>query len=242
MSSLRSPEVIEFQNGMRCDIAVARKPRRHRKTSYEYHGAGFGNVVYFLSAIGSGAIKIGYSSNLANRIYSIGTSLPFELELVAVIEDASILTEREVHADLVDHKIKNEWYQDNDIVWNYMESRCRLVYEQELNSRPPKVSHRHRKLFSKIIDTQERLPHEALLRSNLRHVISQYAKDRYRDSPKKYDFLCHFFGLNDREPVGEIDESAERSGISISKGKMIFARLCCTSQMVRTAAKELQNG
>lgn len=71
---------------------------------------GFG--VYALTFAGAGRIKIGFSSDFANRIDSLSTGAPHPIVALAFIAgDAQ--TEKHFHRKLSEHRRHLEWFDDN---------------------------------------------------------------------------------------------------------------------------------
>lgn len=76
-------------------------------------------MIYFVKA--DNKIKIGYSSNPANRIITLQTSSPEELQVLLVI-DGNMDDERELHKKFIDHKIRGEWFALSNEISEYIEA------------------------------------------------------------------------------------------------------------------------
>jgi hypothetical protein len=67
--------------------------------------------VYVISILDE-YFKIGSSKNIYNRIISIERGLPFEVQVVKIIEtDIYLLLERMIHAEFKHKRIKTEWFR-----------------------------------------------------------------------------------------------------------------------------------
>jgi hypothetical protein len=68
-----------------------------------------GGNVYFIEC--AGRIKIGFSTDVKNRMYQLATSAPSKLTLIATISGTYQL-ERAVQKHLLPHRVKGEWFHD----------------------------------------------------------------------------------------------------------------------------------
>lgn len=67
--------------------------------------------VYFITTSSHIGIKIGFSKNLQRRLKQLQTANAEKLEVLYVIEDATMDTERFYHKYFSDvYNIRNEWY------------------------------------------------------------------------------------------------------------------------------------
>lgn len=73
--------------------------------------------VYVLSAVGSGRVKVGFTTDLSKRIEDMSTGCPFDLEVMAFIGGGRLL-EQTLHEALSLHHARREWFHDNDDVRN----------------------------------------------------------------------------------------------------------------------------
>lgn len=56
--------------------------------------------------------KIGVSTNIKNRLYSIKTNIPYEIELVALYESDDIFCDEiMMHSNNTKHRFKGEWFK-----------------------------------------------------------------------------------------------------------------------------------
>ena len=69
--------------------------------------------VYFISAIGVGKLKIGYSKNVANRMAQLQTGTPHELVLCGCIA-GSMRDEESLHRHFLEKRSNNEWFTIDD--------------------------------------------------------------------------------------------------------------------------------
>lgn len=84
--------------------------------------------VYFIQIGKSGDIKIGYSNNIKDRMYTIQTSIPEKIRLLGYIK-GDRCKEKEIHELFKDFKIKGEWFKCNKILIDYLNNvnEMRLV-------------------------------------------------------------------------------------------------------------------
>lgn len=76
------------------------KPRRRKRGTY----------VYFVEAIGSGRVKIGFTKSPEDRLGSIQTGCPFPLKLLAVVA-GSEFDESELHERFASYRSQGEWFR-----------------------------------------------------------------------------------------------------------------------------------
>ncbi|MBI3936395.1 MAG: GIY-YIG nuclease family protein [Betaproteobacteria bacterium] len=67
--------------------------------------------VYFVRAVGGGAVKIGRSRNIDRRITELQDACPHKLELVGSI-DGDETVESLMHERFQAHRIRGEWYDE----------------------------------------------------------------------------------------------------------------------------------
>lgn len=68
--------------------------------------------VYFIQAKCGGAVKIGLTSNLDERLKALQASSPVLLRVVRVIKNASLETERNLHNQFNAHRLHGEWFSE----------------------------------------------------------------------------------------------------------------------------------
>ena len=90
-------------------------------------------MIYFLKA--NDRIKIGYSHDPSDRIPSIQTSSPYELEVLLIIETNQD-EERELHARFRDLRRSGEWFQFDEPIRNYIESNIHRDRKYEFGLGP----------------------------------------------------------------------------------------------------------
>ncbi len=88
------------------------------------------SLVYFVSAVGSNAIKIGFTTDLESRLRELSTGNPFELLPVAAIFGPPT-NEYTAHMTLIRHRLRGEWFDDCQEVWSYIEGRANYVLGRE---------------------------------------------------------------------------------------------------------------
>jgi len=68
-------------------------------------------AIYFAKAIGTGLTKVGFATNVKERISAIKVSSPVEIDLVGHLP-ATRCAEKALHLILAPHRVKGEWYPD----------------------------------------------------------------------------------------------------------------------------------
>lgn len=66
--------------------------------------------VYFLHAMGTDLVKVGWTRSLPHRIRSLSTGCPHKLRLLAIIP-GSIEQELELHRSLAPYRKNGEWFE-----------------------------------------------------------------------------------------------------------------------------------
>lgn len=74
-------------------------------------------MIYFLKA--NNRIKIGYANDPSQRIPSIQTSSPFDLEVLLII-DGNYDTERELHQKFETFRKSGEWYEYSEPIKSFI--------------------------------------------------------------------------------------------------------------------------
>lgn len=69
------------------------------------------DTIYFISAIGSGRIKIGWTNHLYRRVEELITDCPYPVELIHHMS-GTCKDERSIHRHLAHLRLHNEWFQD----------------------------------------------------------------------------------------------------------------------------------
>jgi hypothetical protein len=70
----------------------------------------FGGSVYFIEAVGTDMVKIGYTCNTKDRLKKLQTASPHELRLVASCK-ASFLEEQRLHSRFAHCRVRGEWFE-----------------------------------------------------------------------------------------------------------------------------------
>jgi hypothetical protein len=76
--------------------------------------------VYFIEAVGSNQVKIGYSKNVKSRLRSLQTGSPFELILLGVVP-GSMSLELDLHKEFDCYRQQGEWFSVSDEIISYVE-------------------------------------------------------------------------------------------------------------------------
>ena len=67
--------------------------------------------IYFANAAGSGLTKIGFATNVKDRLYALNVGSPVLVKMVGRIP-ATRGAEKALHAVLAAHRVKGEWYPE----------------------------------------------------------------------------------------------------------------------------------
>jgi hypothetical protein len=76
--------------------------------------------VYFIEALTSGFVKIGYSQNPQERLKSLQNGVPFELVIIKTIKGTAE-DEREIHRRFYKHRVRGEWYKFNQEIKDFID-------------------------------------------------------------------------------------------------------------------------
>lgn len=74
-------------------------------------------MIYFVKA--NDRVKIGYADDPANRIPSIQTSSPYELEVLLIVE-GTYEVERELHRRFQEYRVTGEWFEYGDRIESFV--------------------------------------------------------------------------------------------------------------------------
>lgn len=80
--------------------------------------------IYFIQAEQGGLIKIGYSSNPANRLYNLQMYCPIPLKILATIKDAPQTKEGYIHFNLIKSRQHGEWFTPSIEVLVFMQQNA----------------------------------------------------------------------------------------------------------------------
>ena len=67
-------------------------------------------TIYFVSYHDGGPIKIGYTTNLNERMRHLQTASPYDMKLLAKVS-GDTLVERWFHAEFAEHNLRGEWFE-----------------------------------------------------------------------------------------------------------------------------------
>lgn len=101
--------------------ASARQQRYRDRQREGLAADGTAGTVYFVRSIDSGLIKIGVTSDVAQRIASFQTSVPGGVELVHT-EAGGPVRERELHTVFHAERANGEWFRYSDSIAEYVTS------------------------------------------------------------------------------------------------------------------------
>lgn len=68
-----------------------------------------GEIVYFIHAVGTDRVKIGYTTDFASRFARLSTSSPYPLKLMAVFPGTR-WHESEMHRQFSESRVHGEWF------------------------------------------------------------------------------------------------------------------------------------
>lgn len=78
------------------------------------------NVVYFIHAIGSGRVKIGWAKDLLSRMHSFTCDSPFPVEVLTTFPGVPS-DELIYHQMFADYRVHNEWFLYNEQLREFIE-------------------------------------------------------------------------------------------------------------------------
>lgn len=70
--------------------------------------------VYFIEAVGTGLVKIGFSRNVKRRMEYLRTTCPHELRPLLLLTDGSPALEAELHRQFAHCRVRGEWFRVED--------------------------------------------------------------------------------------------------------------------------------
>jgi hypothetical protein len=73
------------------------------------------DVVYIIEAVGSGMVKVGFTSDLQKRLRALRTSCPHHIRVLQTYEGGPA-KERELHDRWEKHRVRHEWFKLGPIV------------------------------------------------------------------------------------------------------------------------------
>ena len=90
-------------------------------------------MIYFLKA--NDRVKVGYSHDPSNRVPSIQTSSPYELEVLLVI-DGTRDEERQLHAQFASLRLSGEWFQFDELIKSFVKDNVHRDRKYEFGLGP----------------------------------------------------------------------------------------------------------
>lgn len=87
-------------------------------------------TIYFIQEKGTNAIKIGITTNVLSRLHSLGTSNPYELELLATTNGTEE-DEKNLHEKFSKYRLKGEWFKENDELLKLIKETRNLMDENQ---------------------------------------------------------------------------------------------------------------
>jgi len=92
----------------------------YSKTKHQIDKKLFTGYIYFVQGENGGAIKIGYSENVNQRIIKLQTGYPDKLILLGKF-NGTYEIESKIHDELKAYNLKGEWFKPNKVVFDTME-------------------------------------------------------------------------------------------------------------------------
>lgn len=105
-----------------------------RKYLFEYNREKYSSSrghIYVISMLGTNYIKIGFSVSPQDRLRSLQTSSPFEMQLL-YHEPGSLQFEQLVHERLKSHITRGDWYEMRGALKDYVEFAMANTFKQAL--------------------------------------------------------------------------------------------------------------
>lgn len=81
-----------------------------RRLSMKWRAYQYQTGVYAVLLPGTMAVKIGWSANMGQRLENYTTSFPFTPRLVGIVPGASSKTEKKIHKQLDEYRLRGEWF------------------------------------------------------------------------------------------------------------------------------------
>jgi T5orf172 domain len=105
----RTLALWEASVARRQSLSAAKEAEREARRAARDAGIG---CVYFLEGIGTGRVKIGWSSNLRQRIHDLSTSAPYELRLLSAPSGCTMEDEKMLHEHFKEFRVspRKEWF------------------------------------------------------------------------------------------------------------------------------------
>lgn len=83
--------------------------------------------VYFVQVGCDGPVKIGFTRNLKQRLSALQTSQHEQLNLLGILEPATMQIERSLHIQFAEHRRGGEWFSNCEELQEYIANNTRLV-------------------------------------------------------------------------------------------------------------------
>ena len=99
-------------------------------------------MIYFIKALNSGLIKIGYTKNVGERVASLRSNSPEELHILKITE-GDIEDEKRIHNKFKHFNERNEWFRPEKSLLDFIESSKEISYVE----RPRRMSRSKRKVI-----------------------------------------------------------------------------------------------
>lgn len=93
-------------------------------------------MIYFIKIKDQDYLKIGFTGNnkINSRLASIRTCIPFEIEVIALIE-GDIMLESQLHNKFSLYNIRGEWFVYNEIIQDYINSCDKFEYTPPISKK-----------------------------------------------------------------------------------------------------------
>jgi len=80
-------------------------------------------TIYFIQA-GLVAIKIGWTTNLQNRMNGLNTAVPLDLKLLGTLTNKTVQDEQKLHDKFGKYRLKGEWFQICSPILYFIKQKC----------------------------------------------------------------------------------------------------------------------
>lgn len=108
--------------------------------------------VYFAQAQRTGEIKIGFSTQVYSRLYSLGNQRFTQVELLGWKRGGPAM-ERKMHAKFADLAIGGEWFEPDPVLFDYVEKHTRHDEAPHVASKYGRINDTH---FDLLLRTEKR--------------------------------------------------------------------------------------
>lgn len=146
----------------------------NKKKAIERKSPDIKSHIYFIQVkAGEEPLKIGKSMDVENRYGKVKTFMPFDIELLGVME-GGITEERKLHRKFKRHSIKGEWFRSDDEILEFISANTSNKIPQ------PTGGWSGRWFYEEFCSFYEIQPGKRYEHKEIREMIISY-NDRYGD-------------------------------------------------------------